>query len=70
MARSPRRRRHRTMPAGACTRLWLQPGPPTSLLPCCPQVIMSGVEGELAAQLTRKLTQHGIPSERIMFAEY
>ena len=38
----------------------------TAFLP----VLMSGIEGELAAALTRQLTQHGISSERIMVAEY
>ena len=34
------------------------------------QVLMSGLEGELAAHLTRKLAQHGVASENIMFCDY
>jgi hypothetical protein len=33
-------------------------------------VLLSGLEGELAASLTRKLTQHGFSSERVMVCEY
>lgn len=33
-------------------------------------VLMSGLEGELAAHLTRKLAQHGVASENIMFCDY
>lgn len=33
-------------------------------------VLMSGLEGEAAAAITRALTHHGIPSERIMICEY
>lgn len=35
-----------------------------------PQVLMSGLGGEGAAQLTRRLGAAGIPSERIMFCDY
>lgn len=34
------------------------------------QVLMSGLGGEGAAQLTRRLGAAGIPSERIMFCDY
>ncbi|GAB4816983.1 hypothetical protein N2152v2_004029 [Parachlorella kessleri] len=43
------------------------------LLGCEPRdaaVLMSGVPGELAAQITRRLTQAGVPGERVMFCEY
>ena len=31
---------------------------------------MSGLEGEAAAHLTRRLSAAGVPSERIMLCEY
>jgi hypothetical protein len=34
------------------------------------QVLMSGLEGDLAAHLTRKLAQHGVASENILFCDY
>ena len=43
------------------------------LLGCEPRdaaVLMSGVPGELAAAITRRLTQAGLPGERVMFCEY
>ena len=33
-------------------------------------VLMSGLEGEAAAGITRALVHHGIPSERVMVCEY
>lgn len=33
-------------------------------------VLVSGLEGEMAAHLTRKLAQHGVPSENVMFCDY
>ena len=33
-------------------------------------VLLSGLEGELAAHLTRELTRHGVDSERIMVCDY
>ena len=48
------------------------PHPPATAgtLPPPPQVLFSGLGGELAAQLTRRLTHQGVASERIMVCEY
>ncbi len=44
------------------------------LLPCrsppLGQVLMSGLEGEQAAHLTRRFSAAGVPSERVMVCEY
>lgn len=50
----------------------LCPQAPTSVLPDLPpglQVLFSGLGGELAASLQRRLTQQGVASERILVCD-